>query len=150
MPCYADMDFNYQNFSRYNDTSFILLIIFQNIFFYQTQIAHTENTLNDLKKENLIVLVLHLQNNREKLMEKFCKRLDTLSNTVDILSSTLDQFELSLIATRTVNDNLLNRIISLERSIHTQKLYSRRECLETVGIPTSVDDEISNRLYVAF
>ena len=81
-------------------------------------------------------------------MEKFCKRLDTLSNTVDILSSTLDQFELSLIATKTVNDNLLNRIISLERSIHT--LYSRRECLETVGIPTSVDDEISNRLYVTF
>ena len=83
-------------------------------------------------------------------MEKFCKRLDTLSNTVDILSSTLDQFELSLIVTKTVNDNLLNRIISLERSIHTQKLYSRRECLETVGIPTSVDDEISNRLYVTF
>lgn len=36
----------------------------------QTQIAHTENTLKDLKKENLIALVLNLQNNPEKMMEK--------------------------------------------------------------------------------
>ena len=56
--------------------------------------AHTENTFKDLKKENLIALVLNLQNDREKLikgkMEKFCERLDTLSNTVDNLSIKLD------------------------------------------------------------
>ena len=45
--------------------------------------SHIENTLRDLKKENLITLVLNLQNERDKLMEKFCERLDTLSNTVD-------------------------------------------------------------------
>ena len=33
--------------------------------------AHTENTLKDLKKENLIALVLNLQNDQEKLMVKF-------------------------------------------------------------------------------
>ena len=77
--------------------------------------AHTENTLKDLKKENLIALVLNLQNDREKLMEKFCERLDTLSNTVDNLSSKLDLFESSLVLTKTVNDNLLNRITTLER-----------------------------------
>ena len=55
--------------------------------------AHTENTFKDLKKENLIALVLNLQNDREKLikgkMEKFYERLDTLSNTVDNLSNKL-------------------------------------------------------------
>ena len=31
--------------------------------------AHTENTLKDLKKENIIALVLNLQNDREKFMK---------------------------------------------------------------------------------
>ena len=42
---------------------------------------------------------------------------------------------------RTVNDNLLNRITTLERSLHAQEQYSRREFLEIVGIPVSVDDK---------
>ena len=77
--------------------------------------AHTENTLKDLKKENHIALVLNLQNDQEKLMEKFCERLDTLSNTVDNLSSKLDLVESSLVVTKTVNDNLLNLITTLKR-----------------------------------
>ena len=102
---------------------------------------HTENTLNDLKKENLITLVLNLQNERDKLMEKFCERLDTLSNTVGNLSSKLDLVESSLVETKTVIDNLLNRITTLERSLHAQEQYSKRECLEIVGIPVSIDDK---------
>ena len=62
--------------------------------------VHTENTLKDLKKENLIAFVLNLQNDREKLMEKFCDRLDTLSNTVDNLSRELDLVESSLVVTK--------------------------------------------------
>ena len=61
--------------------------------------AHTENTLKELKKENLIALVLNLQNERDKFMEKFCERLDTLSNTVANLSSKLDLVESSLVVT---------------------------------------------------
>ena len=102
--------------------------------------VHTENTLKDLKKENLIAFVLNLQNDREKLMEKFCDRLDTLSNTVDNLSCKLDLVESSLVVTKTVNDNLLNRITKLERSLYAQEQYSRRECLEIVDIPISADD----------
>ena len=103
--------------------------------------VHTENTLKDLKKENLIAFVLNLQNDRQKLMEKFCDRLDTLSNTVDNLSRKLDLVESSLVVTKTVNDNLLNRITTLERSLHAQKQYSRREYLEIVGIPIFIDDK---------
>ena len=103
--------------------------------------AHTENTLRDLKKENLITLVLNLQNDREKLIEKFCERLDTLSNTVDNLSSKLDLVESSLVVTKIVNDNLLNRITAFERNLHAQEQYSRRGCLEIVDIPISIDDK---------
>ena len=97
--------------------------------------AHTENTLKDLKKENL-------QNERGKFMEKLCERLDALSNTVDNLTSKLDLVESSLvIMTKTINDNLLNCITMLERSLHTQEQYSRRECLEIVGIPVSINNK---------
>ena len=61
--------------------------------------AHTENTLQDLKKKNFIALVLNLQNDQEKLVVKFCKFLDTLSNTAHNLSSKLDQLESSLVVT---------------------------------------------------
>ena len=66
--------------------------------------AHTEKKLKDLKMENLIALVLNLQNNLEKLIEKFSECLDTLSNTVDNLSSKLDWVESSVVMTKTVND----------------------------------------------
>ena len=70
--------------------------------------AHPENLLKALRKENLIALVLNLQNDWEKLMEKFSERLDTLSNhgviihTVDNLSSKPDQVEPSLAVTKPV------------------------------------------------
>ena len=103
--------------------------------------GHTENTLKDLEKENLIALVLNLRNERDKFREKFCEHLDTLSNTVDNLSSKLNLVESSLVVTKNVNDNLLNRITTLERSLLAQEQYSRRECLEIVGIPVSIDDK---------
>ena len=44
-------------------------------------------------------------------------------------------------ATKTVNDELLKRLTSLERGLHSQEQYSRRECLEVVSIPSSVDEK---------
>ena len=78
--------------------------------------THTENLLSDLKKENLFALVLNLQNKQEKFMEKFCERLNNLCNTVDNFSRKLEQVESSLVVTKTVNDNLLNRITLLDKS----------------------------------
>ena len=78
--------------------------------------THTENLLSDLKKENLFALVVNLQNKQEKFMEKFCERLNNLCNTVDNLSRKLEQVESSLVVTKTVNDNLLNRITLLDKS----------------------------------
>ena len=86
-------------------------------------------------------MVLNLQNEQDKFLGKFCKRLDTLSNTVDNLSSKLDLVESSLVVTKTVNENLLNHITRLEISLHAQEQYSRGECLEIVGIPVSINDK---------
>lgn len=72
----------------------------------------------------------------------FCQLLYTLSNAIYNSSNKLAQVESSLVATKTVNDNLLDRITSLERSLHAQEHHSR-ECLEIVSIPTFVDDKKS-------
>ena len=93
------------------------------------------------KKGKSYCIVLNLQNELDKLMENFCKCFDTLSNTVDNLSSKPDLVESSLVVIKTVNDNLLNRITTLERRLHAQEQYSRRECLEIVGIPVAMDDK---------
>ena len=74
--------------------------------------------------------------------KSFCQLLYTLSNAIYNLSNKLAQVELSLVATKTVNDNLLDRITSLWRSLHAQEHHSR-ECLEIVNIPTFVDDKKS-------
>lgn len=81
----------------------------------------TENTFKDLKKENLITLVLNLENDQEKFTEKFSESLVLLSNIVDNFSSKLDQFESSLAVIKTVNNNLLNQITSIVRSLHVQE-----------------------------
>ena len=106
--------------------------------------AHIENMLKDLKKENLIALVLNLQNERDKFMEKFCERLDTLSNTVDNLSSKLDLVGSSLIVSKTVNDNLLNCITTLERRLHAQNV------LKLLASQFLSMIKISKQLYVTF
>ena len=103
--------------------------------------AHTEITLTDLKKKNLISLVLRLQSEPEKYIDTLGQRIDNLTSTVDNLPSKLAQVESSLVVTKTVNNELLKRVTSLERGLHSQEQYSRRECLEVVGIPSSVDDK---------
>ena len=97
--------------------------------------AHTENTLKDFKKENLISLVLSLQKGRDKVIDTLGQLIDNLTSTVDNLSSKLAQVESSVVVTKTFNNELLKHANSLERDLHRQEQYSRRECLKIVGIP---------------
>ena len=43
--------------------------------------------------------------------------------------------------TKTVNNELLKHVTSLGRRLHSQEQYRRRECLEVVSIPSSIDDK---------
>ena len=43
--------------------------------------------------------------------------------------------------TKTVNNELLKRVTSLGRGLHSQEQYRRRECLQVVSIPSSIDDK---------
>ena len=43
--------------------------------------------------------------------------------------------------TKTVNNELLKHVTSLERGLHSQGQYSTKKCLEVVSIPSSVNDK---------
>ena len=57
--------------------------------------AHTELTLKDFKRENLISLVLSLQSERDKFIDTLGHCIDNLISTVNNLSSKLAQVESS-------------------------------------------------------
>ena len=57
--------------------------------------AHTEITLKDFKRENLISLVLSLQSERDKFIDTLGHCIDNLISTVNNLSSKLAQVESS-------------------------------------------------------
>ena len=83
--------------------------------------AHTEITPKDLKQGNLISLVLSLQSERDKFIHMLDQRTDSLIPTVDNLSSKLAQVGSPLVVTKTVNNELLKRVTSLERGLHSQE-----------------------------
>ena len=65
--------------------------------------AHTEITLKDFKRENLISLVLSLQSERDKFIDTLGHCIDNLISTVDNLSNKLAQVESSSVSGRDQN-----------------------------------------------
>ena len=83
-------------------------------------------------------------------MEKFCEHLDTLSNTIDNLSSKLDLVESSLVATKTVNGKLLNCVTTLERRLHVQEQLVEENVLILLASQVLAMIKISEQLCVTF
>ena len=46
-----------------------------------------------------------------------------------------------LVVTKRVTSELCKRVVTMERQCWANAQYSRRECLEVVGIPRQVDDK---------
>ena len=97
---------------------------------------YTEESLDKMPKRDLIPTVLNLQstttennNSKNELLEEIRKFNNNFSKL---------QSELSV--TKQVNTKLTKRIVTLERQCWAYAQYSRKECLEVVGIPRQVDD----------
>ena len=93
--------------------------------------SHTEESLDKLLKKDLINLVLTLQDKLNTASEEVLEEVRKLNNNFVKLES-----ELSV--TKNTNSLLQKRCVKLERECWANSQYSRRECLEIVGIPTSV------------
>ena len=93
----------------------------------------TEESPSKLSKEELIAMMLKMQHKMEssdtKFAEKVCK-----------LNGSFQQLKPDLAITKNVNSQLRNRFVNMERQCWANAQYSRRECVEIVGIPTTVPD----------
>ena len=95
--------------------------------------AHTENSLSRLNKDDLIRLALDYQQKYDITLDKISKELAELRKSYNKLDS-------DLAITKAVNESLRNQIITLERQCWSNAQYSKRETLEISGIPENTDD----------
>ena len=96
--------------------------------------VYTEDTLKALNKIQLIDLFLKMQD-------------QTNSTTVSLmaemkdLSSIFKRLESDVQIVKTVNNNLIKQLQNTERQCWANAQYSRRECLEVIGIPKTVESK---------
>ena len=94
--------------------------------------SRTEETIDKLSKKNIISIVLSLQS------ELACSNAKVLEE-VRKLNDKFVQLESQLLLTQNVNTLLQKRVIDAERQCWENAQYTRRECLEISGIPTTVE-----------
>ena len=87
-----------------------------------------------LNKEDLVRMLLGYQG-------KFSNILDELKNDLNELKTKFCKLESDLHISRNVNHKLSDKLTVLERKCHANEQYSRRECLEILGIPAEMGDK---------
>ena len=96
--------------------------------------SHTEENLDQLLKKDLIVIVLAMQSKMSANNAEVLEEISKLNSKFDILQS-------DLLVTKDVNSELSSRLVNMERQCWANAQYSRRECLEVVGIPKEVEQK---------
>ena len=93
----------------------------------------TEQSLLKLSRDELARLALDYQG-------KFNSVLQSLKDDVSEMKSKFNVLESKLQVSKNVTDHLTKYMKTLERKYHENEQYSRRECLEISGIPSSIED----------
>ena len=96
--------------------------------------THTEAILNKLSKPELVQLLLNTEANMGA-------HIATLTAEIKEINNHLNKLEADVAVTKNVNSRLVDQLVETERQCWANAQYSRRECLEVVGIPTSVKDD---------
>ena len=103
--------------------------------------ALTEESLNKLSKTDLVALAVNLQDKMETMKSNLNEKVSNLTEEVQKLNTNFELLKSDFSATRIENNSLNERLIALERQCWANAQYSRRECLEITGIPSSVSDK---------
>ena len=96
--------------------------------------SHTEENLDQLLKKDMIVIALAMQSKMSTNNAEVLEEISKLNSKFDILQS-------DLLVTKDVNSELSSRLVNMERQCWAKAQYSRRECLEVVGIPKEVEQK---------
>ena len=95
--------------------------------------AHTQESLLKLNKEDLVRLALDYQQKQDLLLNKINQDLTELRKNYSRLESELQ-------VSKSVTTLQRKQIIALERQCWSKEQYSRREYLEISGIPDNIDE----------
>ena len=95
--------------------------------------AHTENSLSRLNKDDLIRLALDYQ-------QKYDITLDKISKELAELCKSFNKLESDLAITKAVNESFRNQIPTLERQFGATLNTPRQKTLEILGIPENIED----------
>ena len=125
----------------------------------------TRKQLEKMTNDQLIELVMKLQNNmnskqtelindnrefREKL-SIIDSKFDELKKENEVLKSKLSVAEKTLLTLSASYKNINEKVIEMERNMHRMEQYSRRECIEIVGIPSSItNDQLEEHVLLIF
>ena len=99
--------------------------------------AYTEGTLDKLSKKELIGITLSLQNKVEQYTNVNTDALEEIRKFNEIFF----KLESETNIVKKVNTLVKKRVIDMERQCWANAQYSRRECLEVVGIPCDVSNK---------
>ena len=94
---------------------------------------YTEETLDKLLKKDLISIALSQQNEMDASNSKIMDQIRKFNKNFEKLQS-------DLAVAKQVNSVLSERLVSMKRKCWANAQYSRRECLELVGVPLSFSD----------
>ena len=97
--------------------------------------TYTNESLQSINKKDMIPIVLSLQNKLDQANNKVLEEIRKLNDNFSKLES-----ELSV--TKQVNSLLSRRLVNMERQCWANAQYSRRECLDIIGIPSEVEPDV--------
>ena len=103
--------------------------------------ALTEESLNKLNKRDLVVLTANLRDKMETTKSNLNEKVSNLTEEVQKLNTNFELFKSDFSTTRIENISLNERLTALEKQCWANAQYSRWECLEITGIPSSVSDK---------
>ena len=104
--------------------------------------TYTNESLQNINKKDLIPIILSLQNKLEEVnnnvLVEMCK-----------LNESFSKLQTKVSMTKQVNALLSSRLVKIERQCWLNAQYSRRECLDIVGIPSRVEADALEKKVVA-
>ena len=99
-------------------------------------VTYTNKSLDKLYKKNLIPIVLSLQKRLDKVNNSKTELLDKIRK----LNDKFDKIQSDVCITENASNLLSGRLVDTECQCWANVQYSRRECLDIVGIPNEAKD----------
>ena len=89
----------------------------------------------------MVELFLHLQSYTTETINKLTGEIQKINREIQKINGTFSKYEADIAITKNAHTLLSKQLIETERQCWANTQYSHRECIEIVGIPSSVEKE---------